>query len=368
MKEGEIKKYVGDRYARTAKRGSSCCRPATSCCGGGKETDIFSKSIGYTDQDLKAVPEGANLGLGSGNPLALASLREGEAILDLGSGAGFDCFLAARQVGKSGKVIGVDMTPEMLDKARENAQKGDFGNVEFRLGEIENLPVADNQVDIVISNCVINLSPAKERVFREAFRVLKPGGRLMVSDIVLKKDLPEEIKNSVLAYTACLAGAVRKEKYLGSILAAGFQETEVLEETNYPLEIPHNDPTAKAIIESLGSPTKARELATAIASIKLQAKKPPNKPLKIEEKIRYTYFWERATSLMRKFPDMWTILSWPRIRKKPQDASAWRSMEKLDSSRRWPLKLPFAIRVSQGLFTRNVRNTWGPSECGTFTC
>ena len=274
MKEEEIKQYVRDRYARAAQQGSSCCQPATSCCGGGKETEAISKNIGYTDQDLKAVPEGANLGLGCGNPLALASLREGETVLDLGSGAGFDCFLAARQVGKKGKVIGVDMTPEMLDKARGNAQKGDFTNVEFRLGEIENLPVADNQVDIVISNCVINLSPAKEKVFREAFRVLKPGGRLMVSDIVLKKDLPEEIKNSVAAYTACVAGAVRKEKYLDCIRAAGFQGADVLAETNYPLDIAPSDPTAKAIVEILGSPAKARELASSIASIKVYAKKP----------------------------------------------------------------------------------------------
>lgn len=274
MKEEEIKQYVRDRYARAAQQGSSCCQPATSCCGGGRETEAISKHIGYTDQDLKAVPAGANLGLGCGNPLALASLREGETVLDLGSGAGFDCFLAARQVGKKGKVIGVDMTPEMLDKARGNAQKGDFTNVEFRLGEIENLPVADNQVDIVISNCVINLSPAKEKVFREAFRVLKPGGRLMVSDIVLKKDLPEEIRNSVAAYTACVAGAVRKEKYLDCIRAAGFQEADVLAETNYPLDIAVSDPTAKAIVETLGSAAKARELASAIASIKVYAKKP----------------------------------------------------------------------------------------------
>jgi arsenite methyltransferase len=274
MKEEEIKKFVRDRYGRTAMQGSSCCQPASSCCGGGREIEAISKSIGYTDQDLKAVPEGANLGLGCGNPLALASLRGGETVLDLGSGAGFDCFLAARQVGKSGKVIGVDMTPEMLDKARGNAEKGDFRNVEFRLGEIENLPVADNQVDIVISNCVINLSPAKEKVFQEAFRVLKPGGRLMVSDIVLKKDLPEEIKNSVAAYTACVAGAVRKEKYLGSIQAAGFQETKVLEETDYPLEIAASDPTAKAVVDALGSAAKARDLATSITSIKVHAKKP----------------------------------------------------------------------------------------------
>jgi ubiquinone/menaquinone biosynthesis C-methylase UbiE len=274
MKEEEIKKYVRERYGRAAKQSSSCCQPASSCCGGGKDTDIISKNIGYTDQDLKAVPEGANLGLGCGNPLALASLREREVVLDLGSGAGFDCFLAARQVGKSGKVIGVDMTPEMLDKARGNAEKGEFSNVEFRLGEIENLPVADNQVDIVISNCVINLSPAKDRVFQEAFRVLKPGGRLMVSDIVLKKDLPEEIRNSVAAYTACIAGAVRKEKYLGSIRAAGFQETKVLEEADFPIDIPISDPTAKAVVQALGSAAKARDLATSITSIKVHAKKP----------------------------------------------------------------------------------------------
>ena len=274
MKEEEIKKYVRERYGRAAQQSSSCCQPASSCCGGGKDTDLISIGIGYTDQDLKAVPEGANLGLGCGNPLALASLREGETVLDLGSGAGFDCFLAARQVGKTGKVIGVDMTPEMLDKARGNAKKSDFTNVEFRLGEIENLPVGDNQVDIIISNCVINLSPAKDRVFQEAFRVLKPGGRLMVSDIVLKRDLPEEIRNSVAAYTACVAGAVRKEKYLGSIRAAGFQETDVMEERDFPIDIPITDPTAKEVVKALGSAAKARDLATSITSIKVHAKKP----------------------------------------------------------------------------------------------
>jgi ubiquinone/menaquinone biosynthesis C-methylase UbiE len=275
MKQEEIKKYVRDRYARAAQQGSSCCQPAASCCGGGKETDSISKSIGYTDQDLKAVPEGANLGLGCGNPLALASLREGETVLDLGSGAGFDCFLAARQVGKSGKVIGVDMTPEMLDKARGNAEKGDFTNVEFRLGEIENLPVGDNQADIVISNCVINLSPAKERVFREAFRALKPGGRLMVSDIVLLQELPEEIRNSVAAYTACVAGAETKESYLGAIQKAGFQKIQILNETVFPTEILANDPTAREIVRNLNlSPQKAQELAQSVVSVKVSALKP----------------------------------------------------------------------------------------------
>ncbi len=275
MKEEEIKKYVRDRYARAANQGSSCCQPASSCCGGGRDTDVISKSIGYTDQELKMVPEGANLGLGCGNPTALASLREGETVLDLGSGAGFDCFLAARQVGEKGKVIGVDMTPEMLDKARGNAQKGDFTNVEFRLGEIENLPVADNQVDIVISNCVINLSPAKERVFREAFRALKPGGRLMVSDIVLLQELPEEIRNSVAAYTACVAGAETKESYLGAIREAGFQEIRILDETVFPTKVLANDPTAREIVKNLNlSPQKAKELAQSVMSVKVSAVKP----------------------------------------------------------------------------------------------
>jgi len=273
MEEEEIKKYVRDRYARAANQGTSCCQPASSCCGGESGVDIISKSIGYTDQELKMVPEGANLGLGCGNPLALASLREGETVLDLGSGAGFDCFLAARQVGKSGKVIGVDMTPEMLDKARGNAQKGDFPNVEFRLGEIENLPVADSQADIVISNCVINLSPAKERVFQEAFRTLKPGGRLMVSDIVLLQELPQEIRNSVAAYTACVAGAETKEDYLGAIRKAGFQKIQILQETVFPTEILANDPTAREIVKNL-PPQKARELANSIVSIKVSAVKP----------------------------------------------------------------------------------------------
>ncbi len=195
---------------------AGCSSGTKSCCGSGSISTAreISKNIGYSDADIDAVPEGANLGLGCGNPVALASLKEGETVLDLGSGAGFDSFLAAERVGTEGKVIGVDMTPDMLDKARENARKGNYKNVEFRLGEIENLPVADNAVDVIISNCVINLAPDKKRVFDEAFRVLKPGGRLMVSDIVLTKELPAALKNSIEAYVGCVAGASKKDDYL----------------------------------------------------------------------------------------------------------------------------------------------------------
>ncbi len=185
---------------------------------------------------MNAVPEGANLGLGCGNPVAIASLKEGETVLDLGSGAGFDCFLAANAVGDKGKVIGIDMTPEMLALARENAKKGDYKNVDFRLGEIENLPVADASVDVIISNCVINLSPEKERVFSEAFRVLKPGGRMMVSDIVLLKPLPEEVRDSEEAYVGCVAGAVLKDEYIGAMKLAGFTAIDIVGATPVPIE------------------------------------------------------------------------------------------------------------------------------------
>ena len=233
MKDDEIKQAVRERYAQIAVKESSCCAPSNTCCGTTDQATDISKKIGYRDEELDSVPEGANLGLGCGNPTALASLKEGETVLDLGSGAGFDCFLAANKVGQKGKVIGVDMTSEMIDKARENARKSGYPNVEFRLGEIENLPVADSSVDAIISNCVINLSPDKGRVFKEAYRALKPGGRVMVSDIVLLQELPESIKNSVEAYVGCVAGASRKEDYLATVAAAGFQEVEVVSEVSF---------------------------------------------------------------------------------------------------------------------------------------
>ncbi len=267
MEEKEIKKAVREGYARIAKKESSCCAPADLAVE-------ISRNIGYRDDELKSVPEDANLGLGCGNPVALASLKEGETVLDLGSGAGFDCFLAASRVGKEGWVIGVDMTPEMIQKARENARAGNYGNVEFRQGEIDNIPAADSSVDVVISNCVINLAPDKERVFKEAFRVLKPGGRLMVSDIVLLKELPDVVKNSIGAYIGCLCGAAMKDEYLNSIKNAGFSDIKVLDELSYPVDLIANDPTAKAVIEYFNfSIDMIRKTAESIVSIKVQGKK-----------------------------------------------------------------------------------------------
>jgi SAM-dependent methyltransferase len=275
MKEEEVKKAVRKGYASIATQGSSCgCSPVSSCCGGTGLAREVSKGIGYTEEELEAVPDGANLGLGCGNPVAMATLKEGETVLDLGSGAGFDCFLAANKVGKKGRVIGVDMTPEMIDKARGNARKGNYKNVEFRLGEIENLPVADNTVDVIISNCVINLAPDKRKVFQEAYRVLKPGGRLMVSDIVLLKELPEFIRDSVEAYIGCVSGAVKKEDYIKAMELAGFQGVKIVDETVFPVEFMANDPTVQAIIANLKIPEEAlREFARSVMSIKVHAAK-----------------------------------------------------------------------------------------------
>ena len=275
MKEAEVKRIVREGYAQRVQNKSSCCAPVNSCCGSGDPAESMSKAIGYTEEELGSVPDGANLGLGCGNPTALASLAEGETVLDLGSGAGFDCFLAANKVGKTGKVIGVDMTPEMLDKARENARKGGYENIEFRLGEIENLPAADNSIDIIISNCVINLSPNKKSVFDEAFRVLKPGGRLMVSDIVLLKELPGFIRDSIAAYVGCISGALMKAEYLDTITGAGFQDVQVLDEAIFPIDYMANDPTAQAIIKELNLPEgEIKDTANSVASIKVRGIKP----------------------------------------------------------------------------------------------
>ncbi len=275
MKESEVKKIVREGYGKIAAESGSCCGPVKACGCGASTPQSLSKRIGYSEEDINAVPDGANLGLGCGNPVAIASLKEGETVLDLGSGAGFDCFLASKQVGPKGKIIGVDMTAQMLDRARTNAEKGGYKNVEFRLGEIENLPLADNSVDVIISNCVINLSPDKKRVFREAFRVLKPGGRIMVSDIVLTQPIPDKIRNSMEAYIGCVAGAETRDKYLGAIKDAGFRAAKIAGEAAFPLEMLNNDPTIKETIKSLSlTPQAVQELAGSVLSVKVAAVKP----------------------------------------------------------------------------------------------
>ncbi|MFX1377405.1 MAG: arsenite methyltransferase [Promethearchaeota archaeon] len=313
LEDDKIRQSVREAYSRKVSESpiSSCCGSETlvensylSCCGSStpSENSILKSSIisaygepielpaeqrseflkkystqlGYSENDLKDVPNGANLALGCGNPTAHASIKEGETVLDLGSGGGLDCFIAANKVGKTGKVIGVDMTPGMLSRARENAVKGNYNNVEFRLGEIENLPVGDNSVDLIISNCVINLSPDKEQVFREAFRVLKPGGRLMVSDIVLLKELPEVIRKDAQAYASCIGGAIMKDKYLGAINNAGFKDVEIIEQTNFSTtEFLFNDDNIReALGNQIEAVKKIDQLNIDSTSIKVKAIKP----------------------------------------------------------------------------------------------
>jgi len=273
MEEKDIKSIVREKYGTIAAASGSCC-PSASCCGGPALTEI-GKRIGYAEAEIAAVPEGANLGLGCGNPIALASVKEGETVLDLGSGAGFDCFLAAGRVGKTGRVIGVVMTPEMVERARENAARDGVDNVEFRLGDIEHLPVEDGRVDVIISNCVINLAPDKGRVFREAFRVLKPGGRLMVSDIVLTRPLPDFVRNSVAAYIGCVAGASLREDYLGAMRQAGFEDVTVQSEAAFPVDCLTTDPMLSGLAESMNLSMEelARQATETVLSVRVSGVK-----------------------------------------------------------------------------------------------
>ncbi|MFC5648851.1 arsenite methyltransferase [Paenibacillus solisilvae] len=226
--EDQIRQNVRNRYKAAIQEVNSaggCCSTEASCCA---SADAVSSKLGYSAAELSAVPEGANLGLGCGNPQAIADLKPGNVVLDLGSGGGFDCFLASRQVGETGHVIGVDMTPEMISKARANGTKGGFSNTEFRLGEIEYLPVSDQSVDVVISNCVVNLSPNKPQVFKDTFRVLKPGGRIAISDVVLSTELPTEIKNDLDAlYSGCISGASSIEDLKQMLLDSGFSNITI---------------------------------------------------------------------------------------------------------------------------------------------
>lgn len=274
MNDSEIKVLVKESYGKIARTGGSCCPTKGSCCGTLPPEEI-SKNIGYSEEEMNAVPQGANLGLGCGNPIALASIKEGETVLDLGSGAGFDSFLAASMVGPTGKVIGVDMTPEMINRARENAAIGGYSNVQFLPGELEDLPVDDNSMDAVISNCVINLVPDKKKVFKEVFRVLKPGGRLMVSDLVLRQKLPLSIENSIEGYVGCISGAVMKDVYLDAIGSAGFGDVEVIEESPFSLDFFVSDSTDQAIDQSPKmSAEEVNGFADSVSSIKVRAIKP----------------------------------------------------------------------------------------------
>jgi len=223
---GAVRKNYGKIAAATA---TGCGCSSATCCAApaGASAGDISLQLGYSSDELSGVPEGANMGLGCGNPQAIAALAPGETVLDLGSGGGFDCFLAARAVGDTGQVIGVDMTPEMISKSRQNAGKAGFANVDFRLGELENLPVADGIVDVIISNCVINLSPEKQRVFREAFRVLKPGGRLAVSDVVRTAEMPDSVKKDLALYTGCIAGASSLPELEAMLRSAGFADIRI---------------------------------------------------------------------------------------------------------------------------------------------
>jgi SAM-dependent methyltransferase len=266
----DMRKKVQERYGQIAASAGSCCGPAKAgCCSTAPSATELSAEVGYSVSELAMIPEGANLGLGCGNPVALASLRPGETVLDLGSGGGIDCFLAASKVGPEGRVIGVDMTAEMIHLARENARKSDLKNVEFRLGEIEHLPLADGSVDAAISNCVINLSTDKERVFCEIFRVLKAGGRMMVSDIVLDGELPVKVKDSVAAYTGCIGGALKRDEYLAAIAKAGFTRVEIVAEDRVPVDLWADFPEEAKTL----SRQEIKAALGLIASVKVSAKK-----------------------------------------------------------------------------------------------
>lgn len=225
----EIRQAVRDQYGRIAESdGCGCSTADSGCCGSmATDPDALSGALGYSTSETIAVPEGANMGLGCGNPQAIAALKPGETVVDLGSGGGFDCFLAARQIGEGGHVIGVDMTPAMISRARANAAKGGYRNVEFRLGEIEALPIADATADVIISNCVINLSPDKQRVFSESYRILKPGGRLAIADIVAFAELPEKIRENLALFTGCMAGASLIDEIEALLQATGFEQIRI---------------------------------------------------------------------------------------------------------------------------------------------
>ncbi len=271
-----LKKAVVEGYGQIARR-STKKSPFNlfACCSPSEAAAHISQQIGYTPEAMQSVPEGANMGIGCGNPLAFTAIRPGDVVVDLGSGAGFDCFLAAPLVGPTGRVVGVDITPEMVQRATERARKGPYHNVAFVQGDIEQLPLPDYFADLVISNCVINLSTDKPAVFAEAFRVLKPGGQLMISDIVLLEALPESIRHSVHGHVACIAGAILRDEYLAIVQAAGFEAIKVEKQAHFPLELLLLDPIARQIIDELRlKQPDIERIAQSITSLSLHAKKP----------------------------------------------------------------------------------------------
>lgn len=276
--QDSIREKVRTGYAAIATGGGSCCGPARSCCGGGGDDAAqLAQAIGYDAEELAVLPEGANMGLSCGNPVVLASLNPGETVVDLGSGGGFDVFIAGRRLGPEGRAIGVDMTAEMVAKARRNAepyrQRTGFDNVEFRLGEIEHLPIADNAADVVISNCVINLSPDKPQVWREIARVLKPGGRVAVSDLALLKPLPPEVRGMVEALVGCIAGAVMVEETQRMAEEAGLRDIRLTIKPEYIDSMTRmNDPLYRKVVESLPDGARASDY---VVSLEINARKPP---------------------------------------------------------------------------------------------
>ncbi len=265
MDKEKAKRIVKERYGKIAQKQKGCG------CGCGPDTTEFAKSIGYSEEELKNIPDESNLALSCGNPTALAGLKEGEVVLDLGSGAGFDCFLAASRVGPKGRVIGVDMTSEMVEKAKDNARKNRVENVEFRLGEIENLPVEDDSVDAVISNCVINLSADKPRVFQEINRVLKPGGRVAISDIALLKELPKRVRENVEAYAGCVAGAVLVDEYKKLVEISGLKDVKLTAQNISACVEPNTqDPLGKALSDGLD---QGETLEGYVVSLYIQGRK-----------------------------------------------------------------------------------------------
>ena len=277
MSTSSVKKSVVDSYGKLAKTANgNLFSKLFACCNPSDLANEVGEKIGYSKEEIHSVPEGANLGVGCGNPSALAKIKQGQTVVDLGSGAGFDAFLAAPLVAGRGKVIGIDLSDDMLTLAKKNATKGGYENVEFIKGDIEELPLKDEIADHIISNCVINLSLNKDAVYQEAYRVLKPGGRLSISDIVLEKELPDFVKNSLAGHIACVSGAEKLEDYLQYVKDAGFKEIKIETKTTFPLELMLTDPQVKKIAQEMNfnlNSEEAKDIASRVTSISLSAKK-----------------------------------------------------------------------------------------------